>query len=230
MSGIWEETFPASSESSTHGDGISYHPHIHYVVPGGSYSTGDETWHPSRIDFYLPVKALSKIYKAKFRDEMIRLGLLGSISGEAFEIEWNVGFQAVGESEASLKYLAPYVFRVAISDSRILKVEGRTVYFSYRKSGSNRLRTMALDVMEFIRRFLQHVLPRGFMKVRYYGCMNPNTAVSHDRLTALIELECAFELDPMPEPDPVPAPRMLCPHCGGLLVYRVTLRPASRSP
>ena len=129
----------------TWGRQLSYHPHIHYVVPGGSLSKRDETWRPSRVDFYLPVRALSHIYRAKFRDEMRRLDLFDSIPSEVWQTDWNVNCQAVGESEASLKYLAPYVFRIAISDSRILKVEGRTVFFTYRKSGSNRLRTLGLD-------------------------------------------------------------------------------------
>ena len=76
--------------------------------------------------------------------------------------------------EATLKYLAPYVFKVAISNSRIVGVHDRTVLIRYRKSHSERSRILALDVMEFIRRFLQHVLPTGFMKIRYYGFMNPN--------------------------------------------------------
>ena len=214
----------------TWGRQLTYHPHIHYVVPGGALSTREGTWHPSRVDFYLPVQALSQIYRAKFRDAMQGLGLFASIPAEVWTVDWNVHCQAVGASEASVKYLAPYVFRVAISESRILKVEARTVWFRYRKPGSRRLRTLALDVLEFIRRFLQHVLPTGFMKIRYYGFMNPNTAIPPDRLAALIELAYAFALERVPPPAPEPTPPMLCPQCGGLLIYRWTLRPRPRSP
>jgi hypothetical protein len=136
----------------------------------------------------------------------------------------------VGASEAPLKYLAPYVFRVAISESRIVRVEGRTVWFHYRKPGSRRLRTMALDVMEFIRRFLQHVLPAGFMKVRYYGFMHANSAIPHEGLSALIEMAYGFAIAPVPDVDPQPPPPLVCPQCGGRLVYRWTLRPCPRSP
>jgi len=80
--------------------------------------------------------------------------------------DWIVNSQAVGAGSHSLEYLAPYVFKMAISNSRIIKVEDRKVFFKYRKPKSNRWRTMVLDVMEFMRRFLQHVLPTGFMKVR----------------------------------------------------------------
>jgi hypothetical protein len=139
----------------TWGRTLEYHPHIHYIAPGGALSSKDGAWHPSRADFYLPVRALSKIFRAKFRDEMKAAGLEGEIPVEVWETEWNVNCQAVGASAASLKYLAPYVFKVAIANSRIVKVENRTVTFRYQKPKSSRWRTMALDALEFIRRFLQ---------------------------------------------------------------------------
>lgn len=86
--------------------------------------------------------------------------------------------KAVGDSSTALSYLAPHVFKVAISNSCIVKVENRTVTFRYRKSHSRRMRTMTLDVMEFIRRFNQHVLPSGFMKVRYFGLVIPTARCS----------------------------------------------------
>ena len=117
---------------------------------------------------------------------MRKAGLLHKIPSEVWNLDWNVNSQAVGSSEASIKYLAPYVFRVAISNSRIVKVEDHKVFFRYRKTGSRRLRTMPLPVMEFIRRFLQHVLPTGFMKVRHYGFMSPTSSVELDEIKALI--------------------------------------------
>lgn len=161
----------------TWGRQLQYHPHIHFVVPGGAISMEDGQWHPSRVDFYLPVKALSKIFKAKFKDEMKKAGLFEAIPPDAWASGWNVNSQAVGNSGRSVKYLAPYVFKIAISDSRIVKVEDRMVFFRYKKSGSDRWRTMALDAMEFLRRFLQHVLPTGFMKVRYYGFLSPSFSI-----------------------------------------------------
>ena len=140
-------------------------------------SKKDGRWHPSRIDFFLPVKAMSKIFKAKFRDELKKSNLDSDIPEEVWNQEWVVNSQAVGTSANSVKYLAPYVFKVAISNSRIIKVENRNVFFKYKKPQSNRWRTMALDVMEFMRRFLQHVLPTGFMKIRYYGFLTPGSSV-----------------------------------------------------
>jgi len=210
----------------TWGRTLEFHPHIHYIVPGGALSTSDGLWHPSRIDFYLPVRALSQIFKAKFRDEMKEAGLFDQIPSEVWQTDWNVNSQAVGSSEASLKYLAPYVFRVAISNSRIAKVENRTVFIRYRKSHSHRLRTLALEVMEFIRRFLQHVLPTGFMKVRYYGFMNPNCGVSLDQISTLIELAYGFNVA-LPNTDLESWQPITCPSCGGTLRLRSLLLPTS---
>jgi len=210
----------------TWGRTLEYHPHLHYIVPGGALSTSDGLWHPCRIDFYLPVRALSQIFKAKFRDAMKDAGLFDQILSEVWQIDWNVNCQAVGSSEASLKYLAPYVFRVAISNSRIVKVENRTVFIRYRKSHSHRLRTLALEVMEFIRRFLQHVLPTGFMKVRYYGFMNPNCGVSLVHISTLIELSYGFNV-PLPNNDLKPWQPITCPTCGGTLRLRSLLLPCN---
>jgi hypothetical protein len=124
----------------------------------------------------------------------------------------------------SVKYLAPYVFKVAISNSRILRVENRKVYFKYRKNRSNRWRTTALEVMEFLRRFLQHVLPAGFMKVRYYGFMNPGSSVSLQKVASLIELAFGFKLT-RPKINIEPLKPFICSHCGGNLKYIASLLP-----
>ena len=210
----------------TWGRTLQYHPHIHYIVAGGALSSTDGRWHPSPTDFYLPVKALSKIFRAKFRDEMKKAGLFDQIPPEVWLINWNVNSQAVPSSQACLKYLAPYVFKVAISNSRILKVEDRTVLIRYKKPHRNRLRTLPLDIMEFIRRFLQHVLPTGFMKVRYYGFMNPNCNVTLDQIRSLIERINGFNID-LPNASRQPRQRITCPSCGGPLKLR-SLTPPSR--
>ena len=105
---------------------------------------------------------------------------------------------------------------MAISNNRIISIENRTDAFRYRKSGSHRWRTLALEVMEFIRRFLQHVLPTGFMKVRYYGFMNTSCTVTLEQISSLIELAYGFDLA-IPESEVEPQAPMVCPKCGGTL-------------
>jgi len=213
----------------TWGRKLQYHPHIHYIAPGGAFSKKDYRWHPSRLDFYVPVKALSKIFKAKFRDEMKREGLLDEISSEAWDQPWNVNSQAVGTSERSIKYLAPYVFKVAISQSRIVKIQDQHVFFRYRKDKSNRWRTTSMDGIEFIRRFLQHVLPAGFMKVRYYGFLNATSSIPLDTISALIELSFGFQISHS-RPCTEPLSPLTCPECGGMLRHRLFIMPAHLFP
>ena len=133
---------------------------------------------PSRADFLVPVKALSIVFRAKFRDILQREGLLNLADPAVWRRDWVVHSQAAGDGRASLRYLAPYVFRVAIGDHRIVSCDDGKVTFTYRRVGSNRPRKMTLDAMEFIRRFLQHVLPAGFQKVRHYGFLSPNSGTA----------------------------------------------------
>lgn len=212
----------------TWGRQLQYHPHIHYIVPGGAISTDDGTWQRSKDHFFLPVKALSPIFRSKFMARMKKAGLADSVPKEVWQKQWNVNSQAVGKSETSIKYLAPYVFRVAISDRRIVKVADGRVFFTYKKHGSNRLRTMDLDALEFIRRFLQHVLPTGFMKVRYYGFMNPNAAVSLEEVKVKIQLAYGF-VTPKQTTEPKAKTVLTCRDCGSPVRYLFATLPALKS-
>jgi hypothetical protein len=211
----------------TWGRQLQYHPHIHYVVPGGAIDSGSGLWRPSSVGFLLPVHGLSKIYRALFRERMAKAGLLGQIPREVWSTDWNVNSQAVGSAEASIKYLTPYVFRVAISNSRIVKVEGGKVFFRYQKTGSNRQRTLALDALEFMRRFLQHVLPTGFMKVRYYSLLSPSCRIPLEEVRARIEFAFGFAVT-TPVIEPAALPAMMCRHCGHALTYSHSILPHQR--
>lgn len=202
----------------TWGRQLQYHPHIHFVVPGGAISSKDGGWHASNPTFYLPVLALSPIYRAKFRDRLEKAGLLGQVPPEVWKKGWNVDCQAVGDAEGSIKYLAPYVFRVAISDNRIVQVENDKVLLNYKEQKSNRLRTLELGVMEFIRRFLQHVLPTGFMKVRYYGFLSPGSGMAIEEVRAKIELAYGFMVI-TPKREIEQLPPLACKKCGDTLKF-----------
>jgi len=115
---------------------------------GGALSHEDGRWHPARPGFYLPVRALSRIVRAKLRDRIATDGLLGEIPGEVWSTEWNVNCQPAGNGLAALQYLAPYVFKVAISERCILGVDDDHVRFRYQKPHSNRVRIMTLPIMD----------------------------------------------------------------------------------
>jgi Putative transposase/Transposase zinc-binding domain len=172
----------------TWGRTLDYHPHVHYLVPGGGVSEDGSQWLPSRADFFVPVGALSVLFRAKFRDALGRAGVLSEVDPAVWRQAWVVHSKAVGDGRASLKYLAPYVFRVAISDRRIVACEDGQVTFSYRRSGSNRWRRMTVNAFEFMRRFLQHVLPSGFQKVRQFGFLSANSRVSAEMVLWLLTL------------------------------------------
>ena len=215
----------------TWGRTLQYHPHIHYVVPGGALSSQDRRWHAASPGFFLPVRALSILYRAKFRDACQRAGLMAEVPQAVWTIAWNVHCQPVGDAANTLAYLARYVFKVAISDQRILGVDEGQVRFAYTVPGSARRRTMALSVQEFIRRFLQHVLPRGFMKVRHYGSLSPNFHLPIEEVKARVEMAHAFAAHPVDTDIDVPAPKpMACTRCGGALKLLRVLRPAPNPP
>jgi hypothetical protein len=158
----------------TWGRNLSYHPHVHYLVPAGGLSPDGDRWLPARHNFLVPVRALSKLFRAKFRCALRRTTLRDDVPIDTWSRDWIVHCQPVGNGITALRYLAPYIFRVAISNRRIVKVTNEKVTFRYRPSDTDRPRTCTLSVIEFIRRFLQHVLPKGFVKVRYYGLFSPS--------------------------------------------------------
>lgn len=211
----------------TWGRDLTYHPHVHYVVPAGGLSEDGESWLPSGNQFYLPVRPLSILYRSKFRACMERAGLLGQIDPAVWKQLWVVHSQAVGDGRTSLRYLAPYIFRVAISDRRIVSCENAQVTFTYRKSGTSHWRKMTLDAMEFIHRFLQHVLPTGFQKVRHYGFLSPNNGEPFESVQWLVAahygfmfLLLSFSIEVSLE-----APRVRCAECGQMMIMVAYLPP-----
>jgi Putative transposase/Transposase zinc-binding domain len=209
----------------TWGRQLQYHPHIHYLVPGGALSSADARWHASSPGFYLPVHALSAIFRAKFRDAIDEHDLLADIPAQVWAVDWNVNCQAVGSGEAALQYLARYVFKVDISERRIVRVDDTHVVFGYRKVHSNRPRTMALPIFAFMHRFLQHVLPRGFMKVRYFGFVSPSFSIPRDEIKARVEMAHGFAL-PTSDSRIESPPPLCCRLCGARLRYRRTILPS----
>lgn len=207
---------------------LSYHPHVHYLVPGGGLAKDGESWHRSRKSFFMPVKPLSILYRAKFRDALRGTDLFEELPSEVWVQDWVVHCQAVGSGVAAFKYLAPYIFRVALSNRRIHRFAGGKVTFSYRDSRSGETRSCTLGAEEFIRRFLQHVLPRGFVKIRYYGFFSSGTR----RLLAVIRrLLGRFRATTLSRQQTKRDRRELkCPACGKEMRWLQSLQPRVRSP
>jgi hypothetical protein len=151
---------------------LRYHPHVHYLIPGGGL-THNGAWREARYNYLFPEKPLSQIFRAKFRDLLKKAGLFHQVSPDLWQKDWVVDIIAVGSGEAALKYLAPYVFRVAISNRNILALKDGHVTFRYRNAKAKTMDAATVSAEQFIRRFLHHVLPRNFQKVRTYGLLHP---------------------------------------------------------
>lgn len=160
------------------------------------------------------MKALSKIYRAIFREAIERAGLAQLVDPAVWQKDWVVHSQVAGDGRASLGYLAAYVFRVAIGDHRIRSCKDGQVTFTYRRSGSRRPRSMTLGADEFLRRFLQHVLPRGFQKVRYYGFASPNARPSLETVRWLAALHAGERFVLGAEQTAAAATAQSAIHCG----------------
>jgi hypothetical protein len=139
-------------------------------------------------DFLVHVRALSIMFRGKIKARLYTLGLLDQVDPRVWREDWVVHCKPVGDGRATMKYLGAYVFRVAISDARIAAYDGVKVTFKYQKVGSSRWRKMTIEVLEFIRRFLLHVLPGGFVKVRHFGFLSPNFAVPQQKIRELISM------------------------------------------
>ncbi len=152
----------------TWGSTLAYHPHVHCLVTGGGVSADRQTWLPARDDYLVPVEALSKLFRGIVLDQIRRqfpeIKLPSSLGQKAWVVHCK---PAVQGTEKVLEYLGRYIHRVAITNSRLLSIDDGKVTFRYRDSRTGETKTMTLDANEFIRRFLQHVLPSGVHKVRY---------------------------------------------------------------
>lgn len=198
----------------TWGRDLSYHPHVHYLVPAGAWD--GSVWRYGRHQrFLLPVKALSMLFRAKFRDALQQHDCFDQLPPTVWQKEWVVHCQPVGRGKRALKYLAAYVFRVALSNQRLVSATDEAVTFRYRPSGSSPWRLCTLAPLEFMRRFLQHVLPKGFVKVRYYGFFSPGqrpllTQIRHLLAPPPVVAEPKSRKEQSQE---LPAPTT-CPRCG----------------
>ena len=218
----------------TWGRDLCYHPHVHYLVPAGGLAADEQQWLSARHNFLVPVKALSRLFRAKFRDALKRTDLFDSVLPETWHSDWVVHCQPVGDGLPALKYLAPYIFRVAIGNNRILRAIDGKVTFRYRVADTKQWKVCTLTAEEFLRRFLQHVLPKGFVKVRYYGLFS---AARRYQL-GLIRLGLDASEPETPPTDEVICTaessdseyRVRCRTCGQVMELVKILRPRSRYP
>jgi hypothetical protein len=224
----------------TWGSALTHHPHVHGIVPGGGLAPDTDRWVPCKPGFFLPVRVLSRLFRRRFLEELERAHRDGQLQffGEHLDLadtdafadwlaplrqcEWVVyAKRPFSGPEQVLAYLSRYTHRVAISNSRLVALDDRGVTFrwkDYREHGRTRYKTMTLSTPEFMRRFLLHVLPSGFHRIRHYGLL-ANARRKEN-------IHTARELLHQPAPQPVAEsgvggadlgshrPTFLCRHCG----------------
>jgi hypothetical protein len=222
----------------TWGSAMTHHPHIHMIVPGGGISPDSARWVSSRASFLLPVRVLAKLFRRLFLAKLQELHAAGRLQffGDQAGLSDRRAFlrhlapirtktwvvyakPPFAGPEAVLAYLSRYTHRVAISNRRLIALDETGVTFrykDYRRDGVDRQRTMTISPDEFIRRFLLHVLPKGFHRIRHYGLLasggrKVNVALARELLAVPPPAEAE-------EPDPPPQPRSPCPCCGGRMV------------
>jgi hypothetical protein len=211
---------------------LRYHPHIHYLVPGGALALDGRTWVTAKADFLVHVKPLAILFRAKLRAALRQTALWADIPDEVWHQDWVVDCRPVGSGRTALKYLAPYVFRVALSNNRILSMQDGQVTFRYQEGASGQTKTCTLPAEAFITRFLQHILPKGFVKVRYYGLfrVGQRQHLAHLQAQLILGQRKVELLSPSFVPAaPAPALVPICPTCGHQMRLERIL-PAQRAP
>jgi hypothetical protein len=195
-----------------------YHPHVHFIATGGGLDP-QGLWVPAHPKFLVPVPALSVVFRARFRDALRERypQIFAQIKPAVWRHKnWVVHSKPVGAGATTLAYLARYVCRVALSERAILSHGPERITVRYRKSDTNEIRTMSLPPQEFIRRFLQHVLPSGFKKIRYFGLHHSSKRPVLRSLQATMAIAAGLPLPVLTVPEESLAPS--CPHCHTTMV------------
>jgi len=229
----------------TWGQTLVRHPHVHCVVPAGGLSLDHQRWiRPKHAGFFLPVTVLSRVFRGKFVAQLRRayrrgqLDLTGATEhlrdpaqwhpfvDALFQTDWVVYAKpAFGGGTAVLRYLGRYTHRVAISNHRLRAFDSDRVTFQWKDyAHGDQSRTMTLSAMEFLRRFIQHVLPRGFVRIRHFGylasaCRTARLALARALLAQPEPVQPDDTLDP-------PAAQWACPRCGATMIVNAHLTAA----
>lgn len=205
---------------------LHFHPHLHCIVPGAGLDPNGAPVRVQRENFLVPQPVLRRRFRETFREKLTALAAqqpqLPAVPRSVWDKDWGVHLQPFGSGERAIQYLGAYVSRTAIGDSRIAGVEGESVTFRWKdRAAGGAPRTETTGGIEFVRRYLRHVLPRGLKAIRFYGFCHPAARAKRARLAALTLTE------PPPAPaESAPAPPRPCPCCGAPMLRLGALPPA----
>ena len=215
----------------TWGRQLQCHPHVHYIVPGGGLRADGRKWRKTRQpEWLVPSRPVAAAFRMGL-EAALRAALPSwhaQVPGSCWRQPWVVDIQHVGRGESAVKYLARYVQRTAISDGRIRSMDAKTVRFGYRDSRTGEAKTCTLAAAKFMRRYLQHVLPAGVHRVRYFGWEHPAAHRRRRVVETLLEVEIVVR---SPADAEAASWHRVCPHCHTESLRCVgTLPRVARSP
>ena len=193
---------------------LRYHPHVHLLVPGGGLTANQLRW--VRVpdpQFFLPQVKLAARFKGRLKAwlQAEQPELFARVPAKVWWVKWVADLQPVGSGEAALKYLATYLCRPPLHESQLESWDAQTVTFRYRENGGAQNHG-TVSGPEFVRRFLQHVLPKGFQRVRHYGWLGAAAHAKRARIAALLDWTAPALVLPAPAPPPK------CPGCGNVMI------------
>jgi hypothetical protein len=167
---------------------LIFHPHIHYLIPGGGLTADGRQWLAARKKFLLHHQALGAHVRTLFKERLRKEhpDLFVQVPPEVWKHPWNVGCQSAGSGQNALRYLSRYVFKTATSNRKVQLLPAGKLLWTYRQSKTRKLTSLTLEPLEFMSRFLQHTLPRGFARVRTFGWLHPAAKARANRVRALL--------------------------------------------
>jgi hypothetical protein len=215
---------------------LRYHPHVHLRVTAGGLSPDGTAWRePAHSRFLVPGRALSRVFRGKMRDALARKALTAVVPRRVWRSPWVVHVQHAGDGERAVEYLGRYLFRSAIAESRVESFSQGDVRFRYQDQKTRVVKRCTLSALDSVQRLLQHVLPRGFTKVRHYGCFSASSREKRERARQRIEAGSTAPRGAagtdvvLPEPEALPPSGSLpCRQCmvGRMVVTQVLPRPS----
>ena len=213
---------------------LEYHPHVHYLVPAVGLAPDQQTWIVGQRSFLVHSKPLAQLFRGKFQAALRQMPCYSAVSATTWTQSWVVDCRPVGSGHAALKYLAPYIFRVALSNNRLERVADDQVTFRYIDRATGDRTRCTLPVQAFIRRFLQHVLPKGCVNVRSDGLFRRGNrqllAQARTVLTPRAPAETVSPAGAAPAPPPTAPAVLRCPTCGQPMQLVQTIPRRGRAP
>ena len=215
---------------------LAYHPHVHSLVPGGALAPeGMQGLSARSAAWLVPVRALSRLFRGKCKAALTTADRGAPVPPQVWQKDWVTHCTPAGTGTEVLTYFAPYIYRIALTNNRLETLADGHVTFRFKKRASAGWKRLTLPVDAFIHRFLQHVLPKGFPKVRSYGLLSPSRRKVLPQIRTLVaaclSTASAPEHSPLPTPGkPPPTAERRCRQCGGVLVVLGRLSPHPREP